>query len=50
MPPRMIASRAEGGNDGGLPWRIRVFTAARKSAVWPAKYWAPPSISHAQRT
>ena len=38
MPPRMIASRAEGGNAGGLPWRIRVLTAARNSAVWPAKY------------
>ena len=45
----MIASRAEGGKVGGAPWRIRVLTAARNSDAWPAKYWAPPSISQAQR-
>ncbi len=49
MPPRMIASRAEGGNAGGLPSRIRRITAGRKSGTWPAKYWAAPSISQAQR-
>ena len=45
----MIASRAEGGKDGGAPSRMRLITAARNSGTWPAKYCAPPSISHAQR-
>src|SRR5205823_3479962 len=27
----------------------RLSTAARNSDDWPAKYWAAPSISHAQR-
>ena len=33
----MIASRADGGNDGGRFWRILVTTAGRNKFVWPAK-------------
>ena len=47
MPPRITASRREGGNLGFSPSRSRVITAGRYSETWPEKYCAAPSYSQA---